>query len=148
MIGLKGMKKTYNASLMQYKHEHIILFDGECMLCNKAIQYILTHDYRNRFYFATLQSEFGQQLLLENKLSTTQLSTVMYLEKGKLYTKSTAAIRAYANLGGFKKSALCLFVFPRFLRDAIYNLVANNRHRFFRNNQCMVQSKELKERML
>lgn len=148
MNGLKGMRKTYNASFMQYKQEHIILFDGECMLCNKAIQYILTHDSANRFYFATLQSEFGQQVLLENKLSTTQLSTVMYLEKGKLHTKSSAAIRAYANLGGLKKSALCLLVVPRFIRDVVYNLVANNRHRFFKNNQCIVQSKELRERIL
>ena len=33
----------------------LILFDGECMFCNKTIQFILKNDKKEHFLFAALQ---------------------------------------------------------------------------------------------
>jgi predicted DCC family thiol-disulfide oxidoreductase YuxK len=127
---------------------HILLFDAECILCNKSVQYIIKHDTKKQFRFASLQSEIGQQLLTENQLGTKDLSTVVYINKSIVYTKSTAAIRVFAQLGILHKFAILFLIVPKFMRDFCYNLVAANRHRLFKDGTCLIPSKELNERIL
>jgi predicted DCC family thiol-disulfide oxidoreductase YuxK len=127
---------------------HILLFDAECILCNKSVQYIIKHDTKKQFRFASLQSEIGQQLLTENQLGTKDLSTVVYINKSIVYTKSTAAIRVFAQLGILHKFAILFLIVPTFMRDFCYNLVAANRHRLFKDGTCLIPSKELNERIL
>ena len=127
---------------------HILLFDAECILCNKSVQYIITHDTKKQFRFASLQSEIGQQLLIENQLGTQELSTVVYINKSIVYTKSTAAIRVFAQLGTLHKFAILFLVVPKFIRDFCYDLVAANRHKLFKDGTCLIPSKELNERIL
>jgi predicted DCC family thiol-disulfide oxidoreductase YuxK len=127
---------------------HILLFDAECILCNKSVQYIIKHDTKKQFRFASLQSEIGQQLLTENQLGTKDLSTVVYINKSIVYTKSTAAIRVFAQLGILHKFAILFLIVPKFMRDFCYNLVAANRHKLFKDGTCLIPSKELNERIL
>jgi len=127
---------------------HILLFDAECILCNKSVQYIIKHDTKKQFRFASLQSEIGQQLLLENQLGAQELSTVVYIHKSIVYTKSTAAIRVFGQLGILHKFAILFLIVPKFMRDFCYNLVAANRHRLFKDGTCLIPSKELNERIL
>ena len=126
---------------------HILLFDAECILCNKSVQYIIKHDTKKQFRFASLQSEIGQQLLTENQLGTKDLSTVVYINKSIVYTKSTAAIRVFAQLGILHKFAILFLIVPKFMRDFCYNLVAANRHKLFKDGTCLIPSKELNERI-
>ena len=127
---------------------HILLFDAECILCNKSVQYIIKHDTKKQFRFASLQSEIGQQLLTENQLDTQELSTVVYIHKSIVYTKSTAAIRVFVQLGILHKFAYVFLILPKFMRDFCYNLVAANRHKLFKDGTCLIPSKELNERIL
>jgi hypothetical protein len=43
-------------------HE-VVLFDGECTICNSSVDFLLRHDRDERFIFATQQSASGKQLL-------------------------------------------------------------------------------------
>ena len=112
------------------------------------MQFIIKHDTKKKFKFASLQSEIGQQLLIENQLGTQELSTVVYINKSIVYTKSTAAIRVFAQLGTLLKFAILFLIVPKFIRDFCYNLVAANRHKLFKDGTCLIPSKELNERML
>jgi len=128
---------------------HILLFDSDCILCNKSVRFILKHDKHKIFYFASLQSEFGQEFLTKNQFPSKIYSTVIYLKNDKIYTKSSAAIRAFSALNLFSKPLLILLLFPYPIRDFVYNLIAKNRKHFFKNQtSCLIPTEELKKRML
>jgi predicted DCC family thiol-disulfide oxidoreductase YuxK len=39
---------------------HLLLYDGECGLCNRLNRFVLRRDRRDRFRFAALQGEVGR----------------------------------------------------------------------------------------
>jgi predicted DCC family thiol-disulfide oxidoreductase YuxK len=113
------------------------------------VQYIIKHDSNKIFQFASLQSKFGQEFLQENNLPLNVYSTVIYLQQNKIYTKSSAAIRAFAALNILSKIFLLLLIFPRPIRDLVYDVIAKNRKHFFKNQtSCLIPTEELKKRML
>lgn len=127
----------------------IILFDGVCNLCNAGIQSVIKKDKKKKFRFASLQGEKGQALLREFNLADNNLDSFVLIEGDKAYTRSTAALRIAKITGGFWKILYALIIFPRFIRDAVYNLVARNRYRWFgKKDECMVPTPELRDRFL
>jgi predicted DCC family thiol-disulfide oxidoreductase YuxK len=120
----------------------IILFDGVCNFCNATINFIMEHDPERRFRFASLQSVIGQKILSENRRSATDFDTVLLLRDGLMYEKSDAALEIARYLRGW--SWLYAFrVLPRFLRNAVYDLVAKNRYRLFgKSESCRLPSAE------
>jgi predicted DCC family thiol-disulfide oxidoreductase YuxK len=127
----------------------IILFDGVCNLCNGAVQFVINHDPHGKFLFASLQSETGQQLLKQYQLPLTEFTSFILLQQNKIYTKSTAALQVAKQITG---AWSCLYIFmivPRFIRDSVYNWIAQNRYRWFgKKDACMIPTPELKERFL
>jgi len=47
------------------ENNKIILFDGVCNLCNNAINFIIEHDKKDVFRFASLQSDLGKKMVSE-----------------------------------------------------------------------------------
>lgn len=126
----------------------IILFDGVCNLCNGFVQRIIAADKNDYFRFASLQSEAGQSLL-KNHPNLQDLKSIVYLDNGKIYTKSTAAIKISSHLGFTWKILQLGYILPVFLRDGIYNIIAKNRYKWFgKKDQCMVPTPELKAKFL
>ncbi|QHL88342.1 DUF393 domain-containing protein [Nibribacter ruber] len=126
-----------------------ILFDGVCNLCNGFVQFVIQHDPHGRFHFAALQSDLGQQILAEQGMDTRQFETVLLLENGKLYQKSTAALRIARHLTGGWSWAYGFIILPAFLRDLAYGVVARNRYRWFgQQESCMLPTPALKSRFL
>ena len=127
----------------------IILFDGVCNLCNGAVQFAIERDPTAIFRFASLQSDFGQSILAQNVVDTEGGGTIILLENGKAYDRSTAALRVARRLSGWIK---CLYVFiivPKVIRDFVYKIVAKNRYRWFgKQESCWLPTKELKARFL
>ena len=79
----------------------VILFDGECSLCNYSTQFILRRDPNRRFHFAALQSPAAQNLLRQAGQEPTLLpDSVILVEPGRVTTKSTAALRIARHLSG------------------------------------------------
>lgn len=127
----------------------IILFDGICNLCNHSVQFVIRNDHKKRFKFAALQSDVGQQLLKEIGLMGYGNNTFILIESNQYHTRSTAALRVLRLLGGFWSYLYILRVFPRFIRDGVYNFIAKNRYRIFgRRKECMIPTKELLDRFL
>lgn len=126
----------------------IIFFDGVCNLCNSSVQFIIKKDKANKFRFASLQSNAGQEILQQYNLSQSDFNSFILFENGMLYTRSTAALRVLSQLRGWKWSRAFNFV-PRFLRDGVYNFIARNRYKWFgKQESCMVPSPDLVSRFL
>ena len=128
----------------------IILFDGVCNLCNSSINFIIDRDTERRFRFASLQSVEGEALLRQHGLIIkATLDSVILIENEKVYQKSAAALRIARHLGGAWPLLGIFWLVPSFLRDAVYNLIARNRYRWFgRQESCRLPTPELKERFL
>jgi predicted DCC family thiol-disulfide oxidoreductase YuxK len=117
----------------------VVIFDGVCNLCNRAVQFILDHDRRGRLLLTAGQSEAGQALLRAHGVEQRAQDTIFLFDgqRQRIYDRSTAALRI-ARLLGFPWSLLSVFlVVPRLLRDPLYDLVARNRYRWFgRRESC------------
>ncbi len=108
--------------------ERVIVFDGICNWCNAWVNFILARD-RGRFQFGTLQSENGRQLLTLLGLPSEDFETFLLLERGRVFTKSTAALRIARHLSGGWPLLSMFCVVPRPIRDFLYDVVARHRYR-------------------
>lgn len=127
----------------------VVLFDGVCNLCSGSVKWIIRRDPDAVYRFAPLQSDVGREHLLECGLPTDDVETFVLVEDDECYTKSTAALRIAVGLGGIYLVLYPFLYVPRFLRDAVYDFVANHRYDWFgRKDECMVPTPELRDRFL
>lgn len=127
----------------------IILFDGVCNLCNGVVQFIIRHDSKDVFRFGSLQSEAAERILRPFGVDPESVNSFILIDQGKLYYRSTGALRVLKILGGWLKGWYGLIIVPPFLRDAVYNLIASKRYRWFgRKEACMVPTPELEKKFL
>jgi predicted DCC family thiol-disulfide oxidoreductase YuxK len=128
----------------------ILFFDGVCNLCNGAVQWFLARDTAANLRFASLQSDLAKELLPAAGLDPAKLSSLVLLDGGQAYTKSSGALRAAAYLdGGWGKVSKALTIFPAGLRDGVYDLIARNRYRWFgKEEACWLPKPEWKARFL
>lgn len=129
--------------------KNIILFDGICNLCNSTVQFVIKHDAKNKFQFASLQSEFGQNFLKENALSTSNFDSIIFISEESYYQKSDAALRIAEQLKFPINSLVFLKFIPKKIRDFSYYLIAKNRYKWFgKNETCFIPTKELNQKFL
>ena len=127
----------------------VIFFDGLCNLCNGAVQFTLQRDRKDFFRFASLQSDYAQEALNSFHIEAKQGDSFILLEDGKIYQRSTAALRVARKLSGFWPLLYGLIIVPKFIRDAIYNYIAKNRYKWFgKQERCWVPTSALKSRFL
>ena len=127
---------------------NIIVFDGVCNFCNRIVQIIIRHDPSAQIHFAAQQTEAGEKLLSDYKISTSA-SSVIFIKDRLVYEKSDAVIEIAKLLKGWPSIFKYSIIFPRFLRNYIYQLVAANRYRLFgKQAQCMVPKEEEKGRFV
>lgn len=128
----------------------IILFDGVCNLCNGVVQFVIRRDKQDTFRFAPLQSEVGEKLTSERGIDTTKVDSIILIEPGvAYYTKSDAALQIGKDLKGYRTLSSLLHVFPKGLRNLIYDLVARNRYKWYgKKDACMIPTPELQAKFL
>jgi predicted DCC family thiol-disulfide oxidoreductase YuxK len=127
----------------------IVFFDGVCNLCNGSVQFIIARDPSNYFRFASLQSAAAERLLAEHGYDAGSLSSVILLENGRMYERSTAALRIARRLAGGWWMLSVFTIVPRGVRDAIYEWIASNRYRWFgRRDECMIPTPEMRSRFV
>jgi len=135
--------------VINLENKSIILFDGVCNLCNNAVQFIIKKDKKHHFLFTSLQSDAAQELLLHFKLKNSDFDSIILIQNNKVYQKSTAILQISRNLPSFWKLNYAFIIFPKFIRDFVYTIIANNRYKWFgKKDSCMVPTEELKARFL
>jgi predicted DCC family thiol-disulfide oxidoreductase YuxK len=127
----------------------VVLFDGQCGLCQAAVHIIIGRDRRERFRFASLQSTVAHRLLQRHGVCDVPRDTLVLIEGPRVYYRSTAALRIARRLSWPWPLVFALSIIPRFVRDLVYNLVAHNRYSWRgRSAACQLPSAELRARLL
>ncbi len=127
----------------------IILFDGVCNLCNSSVNFIIDRDKKNKYKFASLQSETGQKYLNKFCLNSKEFDSIVLIENEKYYLRSEAVIKIAKNFNGLWKLLYGFIIIPEPIRDYFYDILANNRYKWFgKKDSCRVPTPELKEKFL
>jgi len=114
--------------MVKHKTYPIILFDGVCNLCSSAVQFVIKHDSQQKFKFASLQSDVAKSILHDFAAVSTSFNSVILVEEGNVYYRSTAALRIAKRLS-FPYNLLYAFIIvPPFIRNAVYDYIAKNRY--------------------
>jgi predicted DCC family thiol-disulfide oxidoreductase YuxK len=127
----------------QWPHNKIIvLYDGDCGLCNRAIQILLREDPADHFRFVSQQAALGKSILAHIGYFSQSLdSIVVYHPNVAYYTQSEAVFYICKHASNKLKLALVFQVFPGFILNFIYNYVAKNRFKWFgKSDQCEISN--------
>jgi predicted DCC family thiol-disulfide oxidoreductase YuxK len=129
--------------------DNILLFDGICNLCNRAVTFIIRIDKNKKIRFAPIQSIAAQSLLKQISVSPDVIDSVVYVAGGKVHLKSSAVLHIFKDIGRGWKIIYGFIIIPAFIRDYFYDLIAKSRYRIFgRRDNCMLPSDEIKRRFL
>jgi len=137
-------------ALVETGDHPVLLFDGVCNFCNGSVLFVIRRDQQGLFHFASLQSTVGQHLLESYSVDADPVSTLVLIQGGRAYIKSSAVLRVALHLGlGWRILGALGLLVPRFLRDAAYSVLVKYRYRWFgKSDVCMVPTPELRERFL
>ncbi|WP_190809688.1 thiol-disulfide oxidoreductase DCC family protein [Flagellimonas sp. S3867] len=118
---------------------NMIVFDGECNLCNGVVGWLLKFAPKDLFQMVAFQSPLGQELLHTNNLPTQQLETVILFDEEGQHTHSDGFLRILSKIPKWQLIGAILSYVPKVIRDNIYFLAAKNRVKWFGKSQtCAV----------
>ncbi|HEY6383224.1 MAG TPA: DCC1-like thiol-disulfide oxidoreductase family protein [Pseudolabrys sp.] len=120
----------------------LILFDGVCVLCSRGCGFVNKRDRRGYFRFVPMQLAEGRPLAEQLGINPDCPDSFAFVENGHAFVKSEAVLRIARELPRWQWTWLFHFM-PRVIRDAIYDLVARNRYRWFgRRDACMLPNSD------
>ena len=124
-----------------------ILFDNICNLCDFSVNFIIKHDTKAYFYFASIQSSIGQSLI--DKYNLQDIDSIILIENNKAYSHSQAILLTAKELESWHRYLYIFIFLPIGFRDFIYKSVAKYRYRFFgKKDSCMMPNDEILSRFL
>ncbi len=127
---------------------NIVLFDGVCNLCNSTILFLIKHDANHNLHFAATQTESGKELMRQYNILDEEKS-VFFIKEGIVFSKSNAVIEIAKQITGWPHIFKYGKLFPAFIRDGVYNLIAKNRYALMgTRDSCSIPSKDDMERFL
>ena len=127
----------------------VILFDGECAFCNRMVVFIARRDAAGYFRFGASQSPQAAALLEPLGVHRETARSIILIENGQAYLRSTATLRIAGHLSWPWSMASAFLVIPVPIRDLFYRIVAATRHRLAgKVNACALPPPELRQRMI
>jgi len=117
----------------------LVQFDGMCILCSRAVHFILKADKNKKFLFQALQNS-GDDKDFETIIVTHNQSSYEYFD---------AILKIGKELGRIYSAVKIFRLLPQKWRHSLYIWVARNRfHWFGTRNSCYLPSEEEKERFI
>ena len=127
---------------------NIVLFDGDCHICHRSVQFIIKRDPAAHIYFASLQSHVGLQIQSQYQIPE-NMNSLLFVTNGRVYRYSSAVLHICEYLTGMWKLLYLLIIIPRPIRDWFYKCIANNRYRWFgKYTECKIPTPEERRRFL
>ncbi|WP_312933240.1 thiol-disulfide oxidoreductase DCC family protein [Pseudomonas sp.] len=129
--------------------ETVVLFDGECKLCNGWVRFLIRHDPAQRLRLAAVQSPEGQTLLAWAGLPLDQFDTLAVIRDRACWLRSEAVFEIIGQLPAAWRPLRLLRAVPRVLRDWAYDRIARNRYRLFgKYDRCLLPNADHEQRFL
>jgi predicted DCC family thiol-disulfide oxidoreductase YuxK len=135
---------------MMQQDAPVILFDGICNLCAASVQFVLRNERSPIYRFASLQSDVGREYLAKIVPAEYQnTNTIILIEGGVAYYKSTAALKIARSLS-FPWPILSIFlIMPEKIRDLAYDFIGQRRYKWFgKMDACWVPDQSVSDRFL
>jgi len=127
----------------------VVIFDGDCGLCQSSVQFMLRNDPREVLRFAPRQSAAGQELLVRSGFADASPNSVVLVEGNRASTQSTAVLRIARYLRFPWNLAALFTIIPAPLRDTLYGWVARNRFRWSKKAPaCRLPTERERKRFL
>ena len=148
MTGSRGQPTSFGHG------DHLVLYDGVCGLCHRLVRFLLEHDHRAIFTFASLQSPIGRATVESVGGDPHELNSFYVLANyrsnyAQMFNRGRAALFVASELGWPWKVAVVMRVLPAAILDGIYNRVARHRYRVFgRKAQCLIPRPEFRGRFV
>jgi predicted DCC family thiol-disulfide oxidoreductase YuxK len=125
----------------------VVLFDGVCNFCDSSVQFIMKHDYKQKFQFASIQSETGAKLVEQYGLQG--MDSVFVIANGEAYVKADAPLYIVRHFKMPWKLFVGFKLVPRRMRNVVYDYIAKNRYKWFgKKEACRIPTQEERERFL
>ncbi|MGZ3904183.1 MAG: thiol-disulfide oxidoreductase DCC family protein [Bacteroidia bacterium] len=125
-----------------------MFYDGDCALCNHSVKFVVEHENNEQLFFCSLQSDFAELFLEKYGYDFSETSTMVLALGDKVYFKSSAALTACKFLKSPYSWLYVFIIVPPFIRNWVYNLIARNRKKLFRNDFCFVPGEKLRKRFV
>lgn len=115
----------------------VLLYDGECGLCNRLVRVLLRADRAGRLNYAPLQSAPAQAYLRVQGLPLKDFDSLVFVPDWEnpvlkdYRLRTDGALSACAVVGGIWRIVAWLRVLPMGVRDPFYKLVARTRYALF-----------------
>ena len=134
----------------------VLLYDGECGVCDRTVRFVLRHDRHRTLQFATLSGEFGRAVAAQHH-ELAEVDSVIWYEPttggpedgGVVRVRFEAVLALTRYLGGGWRLVQVARLIPRPLRDAAYDAFARRRHTLSaRTNACTLPPESERHRFL
>ncbi len=114
----------------------VLLFDGECGLCQALVRMLLVEDAAGRLHYAPLQGKSAQRYLAAEDLPVRDFNSLVFASDWnspgiRPLMRTDGACAALSEIGGISRLLAQARLLPRPLRDAAYRFVARTRHVLF-----------------
>lgn len=131
----------------------VLLYDGVCGICNRAVRTVLRFDPDGSLRFAALDSDFARAIIDRHPAIHDVDSVVFVDEPGRpterVAVRSAAALRVVDYLGGPWKLLKVSRIIPVPLRDWLYDRIADVRYRIFgKYETCPLPPPEVRARFV
>lgn len=108
----------------------IVVFDGECALCNGFVAWLIRHDKRAVFLIAGSAGDVGRSIVSAAGLSADVIqSTIVVWDGSRGLVRSDAVLAIVRELGWPWRAVGASRLLPRRWRDAAYAAIAKRRAR-------------------
>src|SRR5690606_38192669 len=125
------------------------LFDGTCAFCERSVVFIANRDPAGYFRFGASQSPEAAGILEPYGVTREAARSIILIEQGRVYLRSTAALRIAARLTFPWSLARVLLIVPVPVRDVVYRVVAAVRYRLAgRSTACDIPPPAIRARMI
>ena len=123
----------------------IVIYDSDCMLCSRAIRFVLRYELDNQLVFTDFQSAIANSIGVKSEV----LDTLLFYDNGQVLNKSHAAFAIARYLKSPWRWLSHFQILPRMLTDGVYDIIARNRYRMLGKveDSCLL-SDDLAERFI
>jgi predicted DCC family thiol-disulfide oxidoreductase YuxK len=126
----------------------IVVFDGECNLCDSSVTFIIKHDKNAYFKFTPQQSKIASSVL-KDKYGNHIPDSVILITQDGIFCRSSAVLRIATRLDWPWKVLAAFRILPPLLMNPFYRIIAKFRKKLFGGKEvCLLPTPDKVDRFI